>query len=181
MTELVFAPVGDEESAAAWRQVHNEIIPGAPLSLEQVVERSRVYALDLALLDGVVVGCSTVRPATDEEPVTVIVRILPPYRRRGWGTAFLAHAVRRAQELGAVSIQTIVLASNTDGWDFALRHGFVETERYTLEGDTVPYVHLAAQLADVVLAWPGVGPRALPRVPTPSGSPSSCRASGSGR
>jgi GNAT superfamily N-acetyltransferase len=151
MTDLLLAPVGDEASGAAWREVHNEIVPGAPLSLEQVVDRSRVYALDLALLDGVVVGCSTVRPATDEEPVTVIVRILPPHRRRGLGTAFLAHALRRAEELGAVRIQTIVLASNTDGWDFALRRGFAETERYTLEGDTVPYVHLAAQLADVVL------------------------------
>lgn len=150
MAALEFTPVGDERTADAWRQVHNEIITGAPLSLDQVVERSRTYALDLAVLDGVVVGCSTVRPATDDEPVTVIVRILPPYRRQGYGSAFLVHALQRAEELGAARIQTIVHASNTDGWEFAVRRAFVETDRYTLDGDTAPYVHLVASLDDLL-------------------------------
>jgi GNAT superfamily N-acetyltransferase len=149
MSALSFARVTDEQAARAWQQVHNEIIATDPLNLDQVVARSTTYVLDLAWLDEEVVGCSTVRPAADGDPVTVIVRVLPPFRRKGLGSAFLAHAVTRARELDAVRIQTIVLASNTDGLEFALRRGFVETDRYTLDGDTVAYVHLATSLDDL--------------------------------
>jgi len=142
MTGLSFTRVTDETTAGAWRRVHNLIIPSAPLTLEEVVARSTAYVLDLASLDEAVVGCSTVRPASGDEPVTVIVRILPAFRRRGFGTAFLAHALTHARDLDAEVVQTIVLASSSDGLDFALRRGFVETDRYTLDGDTVPFVHL---------------------------------------
>lgn len=37
---------------------------------------------------------------------------------------------------------TVVLASNSDGLDFALARGFVEHDRYTLDGNTVPFVDL---------------------------------------
>jgi len=146
MSVLSFTRVTNELTADAWAQVHNEIIASDPLTVEQVVGRSATYVLDLADLGGMVVGCSTVRPASGDEPVTVIVRILPTFRRRGLGTAFLAHALTHARELDAVRIQTIVLASNSDGLEFALRRGFVETDRYTLDGETVPYVHLATSL-----------------------------------
>jgi hypothetical protein len=52
--------------------------------------------------------------------------------------------------LEALAVQTIVLASNSEGLEFALRRGFVETDRYTLDGETVPYVHLEAALDRVV-------------------------------
>lgn len=150
MTVLTFTPVTDEVTANAWLQVHNQIIPSAPLTFEQVSTRSKVYCLDLARLADVVVGCSTVRPAADHDPVTVIVRILPAFRRRGLGSDFLLHALAHAQELEAVNIQTIVLASNLAGLEFALRRGFVETERYTLDGGAVPFVHLAISLVDAL-------------------------------
>jgi len=35
-----------------------------------------------------------------------------------------------------------VLESNRDGLEFAHRHGFVEHDRYLLEGQTVPFVDL---------------------------------------
>ena len=146
MSDLSLARVADEVIADAWAQVHNLIIPSNPLTVEQVVERSTVYVLDVAYLGGVVVGCSTVRPASAEEPVTVIVRILPAWRRRGWGSVLLAHALTHARAFGAVHVQTIVHASNADGLEFAVHRGFVETDRYTLEGDSVPYVHLARSL-----------------------------------
>jgi GNAT superfamily N-acetyltransferase len=148
-TGLSFIRVADELTAGAWLLIHNEIIASAPLTLEEVVSRSKLNALDLASLDGVVVGCSTVRPAADHDPVTVIVRILPAFRRRGLGSDFLVHALAHAREVGALDVQTIVLASNSDGLEFALRRGFVETERYTLDGDTVPFIHLATSLEPV--------------------------------
>ena len=149
MSSLTFTRVADEVTARAWLQVHNEIIPTDPLSLEQAVRRSTVNALDVAHLGGTVVGCSTVRPANDEDQVTVIVRILPAFRRQGLGSEYLVHALAQARDLDAVDIQTIVLASNTEGLAFALHRGFVETERYYLPGATIPYIHLARPLTDV--------------------------------
>jgi GNAT superfamily N-acetyltransferase len=150
MTAFSFTRVSDELTINAWLQVHNEIIPSDPLTFEQVASRSKDYALDVASLAEVVVGCSTVRAAADNDPVTVIVRILPAYRGRGLGSDFLVHALAHAQDLGAVDIQTIVLASNSEGLEFARRRGFVETERYTLDGDTVPFIHLATSLDDAL-------------------------------
>lgn len=39
-------------------------------------------------------------------------------------------------------IETVVLFSNLDGLRFAKNHGFAETERYLLPGDTVPWITL---------------------------------------
>lgn len=113
-----------------------------------MLARSRVNRLELAYDGDVLVGCSTVRPATDGAPVTVIVRILPEHRRRGLGTAYLAHLLDAARGLGADVVQTIVLESNVDGLEFALHRGFAESERYVLDGDTVAYVHLVRALAE---------------------------------
>jgi hypothetical protein len=50
--------------------------------------------------------------------------------------------MKRARELGAEVIETVVLSSNEDGLRFAQKHGFVETERYLLPGDTIPWIDL---------------------------------------
>lgn len=126
-----------------WRRVHNEIIPTAVLSEEEVRERSGRYLLDVAYLGDLLVGCSTVRPPTDEAPAaTVIARILPAYRGQGFGGQLYAHALAQARQFGAGTVETIVLGSNLDGLRFAEAHGFVEVERYLLPGDTVPFVTL---------------------------------------
>jgi GNAT superfamily N-acetyltransferase len=89
------------------------------------------------------VGCATVRPPADGEPVaTVIARVLPAYRRRGHGTALYEHGLTQARDLGATTIETVVLASNSDGLSFAEARGFVEIERYLLPGDKIPFVTL---------------------------------------
>jgi len=99
--------------------------------------------VEVAYLDATAVGCSTVRPPTgDPATVTVIARVLPDHRRQGFGEQLYQRGLARARELGARVIGTVVLASNEDGLRFARRHGFVETERYLLPGDTVPFVDL---------------------------------------
>jgi GNAT superfamily N-acetyltransferase len=141
-SRLVVVPADDDERVRDWQHVHNAVIPTAPLSLDDVRERSGRNALDVAYADGVLVGCSTVRPATEEEPVTVIARILPEHRHRGYGGQLYAHCLSRASAFGSGPLQTIVLATNEDGLAFAVGQGFVETERYVLEGDDVAYVVL---------------------------------------
>lgn len=128
---------------AEWREIHNAIIPTAPLSPDEVAERAGRNRLTQGYADGVLVGNATVRPPTGPDAAaTVIVRILPEHRRRGLGTAYLLHELAQARDVGAERIETVVLASNEDGLAFARAQGFVEHDRYLLDGDTIPFVDL---------------------------------------
>ncbi|WP_433341413.1 N-acetyltransferase family protein [Streptomyces sp. CA-253872] len=133
-------PRGDD-ALGDWRYVHNAVIPVKPLSLAEVRERAGRNHLDLAVADGVLVGSTTVRPPRDGV-ATVIARVLPAHRRRGYGEQLYASALRRAHALGATAIETCVLASNEAGLRFARAHGFTEIERYVLPGSTIPWVDL---------------------------------------
>jgi GNAT superfamily N-acetyltransferase len=135
---LRIAPV-DDESLEQWRDVHNRIIAPAPLTAREVAERSQRYSLTLGYWDGVLVGNATVRPL-EGGAVTVIVRILPEHRRRGFGSAYLLSLLHQVPSSVAAQITTVVLAANADGLAFALRHGFAETSRYRLNG--VDFVEL---------------------------------------
>lgn len=147
MTTLRIEPVDRDATLEDWRHVHNAVIPTAPLSVEEVRERIRRHRLAVGYLDGVLVGCTTVRPpADDPATATVIARVLPEHRGRGLGTALYAHGLAVAREFGVSAVETIVLASNEDGLRFALRHGFTEVDRYLLPGDTVPFVTLRRPL-----------------------------------
>jgi GNAT superfamily N-acetyltransferase len=126
-----------------WRSIHNAIIPTDPLSATDVAQRAAHNRLTLAHASGDLVGNATVRPPSSAHAVaTVIVRILPEHRRRGHGTAYLEAELAQARAMGARRIETVVLESNADGLRFALAHGFVEHDRYLLDGDTVPFIDL---------------------------------------
>jgi GNAT superfamily N-acetyltransferase len=144
--ELRFVEVGDERSLLDWQQIHNEIIPTDPLSLEEVRERSTRNRLEVAydVLGDVAVGNSTVRRPSDDVGAMVIARVLPAYRRRGIGTALYERGLEVAREWADERpVETVVLASNESGRAFALARGFVEVERYTLPGASIPYIALA--------------------------------------
>ena len=73
----------------------------------------------------------------------VIARVLPPYRRRGIGTMLFQRGLEAALSWADERpVETVVLATNEDGLGFALARGFVEVERYTLPGATIPYIAL---------------------------------------
>ncbi|MFD4557042.1 GNAT family N-acetyltransferase [Streptomyces sp. NPDC058469] len=145
MTDLDIEPVDpDEENALQdWRYVHNLIVPPASMSLDEVRERSGRNRLGNAYLGDVLVGCSTVRSPQGEDAVaTVIARVLPEFRRRGYGVALYENGLTRARALGAGAIETVVLAANADGVRFAEARGFVETERYVLDGESDLWITL---------------------------------------
>jgi ribosomal protein S18 acetylase RimI-like enzyme len=73
---------------------------------------------------------------------TVIIRILPEMRRKGYGTSYLRAEMVQVEGFGARRVETVVLASNADGLSFARAHGFVEHDRYLLDGDTLEFVEL---------------------------------------
>lgn len=145
MTDLRIEPVApDAENALQdWQHVHNLIVPPAAMSLDEVRERSGRNRLENAYLGEVLVGCSTVRPPEGADAVaTVIARVLPDFRRRGYGVALYENGLARARALGAGAIETVVLAANTDGVRFAEARGFVETGRYVLDGESDLWITL---------------------------------------
>jgi GNAT superfamily N-acetyltransferase len=143
VSDLHIRPVDDEATMEDWREVHNVVIPADPLSRDDVRERVGRNRLDVAYLDGVLVGCSTVRPPeTPGAAATVIARVLPEHRRRGFGSQLYAAALRHARTLGADGVETIVWAANADGLLFAEARGFVEVDSYLPPGADVAYLTL---------------------------------------
>lgn len=143
MTDLRIQAVDSDATLEQWRHVHNVIVPPAAMSLDDARERRERYRLENAYLGDVLVGCSTVRPPVGEEGVaTVIARVLPEFRRRGFGAALYENGLAHARVLGARVVETCVLAVNVDGLRFAERYGFVEIERYVLDGETEEWVDL---------------------------------------
>ncbi|MFI8948194.1 GNAT family N-acetyltransferase [Streptomyces sp. NPDC053750] len=140
---LRIATVDGDAMVEEWRHVHNAVVPPAAMSLDEARERCARYRLENAYLGDVLVGCSTVRPPEGEERVaTVIARVLPPFRRRGIGTALYASGLAHARVLGAGAVETVVLAANADGLRFAEARGFAERERYVLDGESDEWVDL---------------------------------------
>jgi GNAT superfamily N-acetyltransferase len=143
VTDLRMEPVAGDAMLEEWRHVHNVIAPPAAMSLDEVRERAARYRLENAYVGDELVGCSTVRPPGDADAVaTVIARVLPAYRRRGFGTALYLKGLAYARVLRAGVVQTCVLAVNEDGLRFAEKHGFVEVERYVLDGEDDLWIDL---------------------------------------
>ncbi|MFC8512894.1 GNAT family N-acetyltransferase [Streptomyces sp. NPDC057257] len=143
MAEIRFEQVAGERMVEEWRLVHNFVVPPAAMSVEAARERVGRNRLENVYLGDVLVGCSTVRPPQGVGGVaTVIARVLPEYRRRGIGAATYERALAHARVLGAEGIETCVLAANDDGLRFAERAGFVEVERYVLDGENDLWVDL---------------------------------------
>jgi GNAT superfamily N-acetyltransferase len=144
MTDLRIERVGTTQPLLEdWRHVHNVIVPPAAMDLEEVRERAGRNHLEVAYLDDVLVGCTTVRPPTDDTATaTVIARVLPAHRHQGLGEQLYVRALAQARELGARRIETVVLAANSEGLRFAERHGFVEFDRYTLPGESALWIDL---------------------------------------
>ncbi|MFE7777392.1 GNAT family N-acetyltransferase [Streptomyces sp. NPDC057445] len=143
MSKLRIEQPHDDATFKDWQDVHNEIIPTHILSLDDVRERAGRNHLEVAYEGDVLVGCTTVRPpGEDTSTATVIARVLPAHRGRGFGEELYARGLDRARTLGAEVIETVVLASNEDGLRFAQKHGFVEFDRYLLPGDTIHWIDL---------------------------------------
>ncbi|MFE9258944.1 GNAT family N-acetyltransferase [Streptomyces sp. NPDC006879] len=141
--ETASPTVEDTARRSDWRTVHNLVVATHHLTPPEVRERAGRHHLEVAYAGDVLVGCSTVRPPTDASATaTVIARVLPAHRRRGFGSRLYARGLERAGQYGAAAIETVVLESNQEGLEFALRRGFTEIERYLLPGEAIGYVEL---------------------------------------
>jgi RimJ/RimL family protein N-acetyltransferase len=139
---LRIVPVGLDD-VPLWRDIHNAVIPAHILTSDDVHERRTSNRLTLAYDAAELVGNATIRPPRpDSMTATVIVRILPEHRRQGLVSEYLAAMLTEARGMGARRIETVVLAANEDGLAFAARHGFVEFDRYVLDGQSAAWVSL---------------------------------------
>lgn len=140
--DLRIEPV-TETTAHTWAEIHNAIIPADPLSEADVLDRMTRNQLTLAYDGDVLVGNATLRPPTaDANVATLIVRVLPEHRGKGYGTEYYDWLLERVAELEPDRIETVLLADNADGLRFAESMGFEEHDRYVLDGDTAEWVDL---------------------------------------
>jgi len=143
MGDLRIRAVHGDGMLEQWRYAHNVVVPPAAMSLAGARARLGRYRLVNAYFGEELVGCSTVRPPTGDEAVaTVIARVLPGFRRRGFGAVIYEDGLAHARGLGAETVETCVLAVNEDGLRFAGRRGFVEVDRYVLDGEDDEWVDL---------------------------------------
>ena len=139
---LRIVPVGPD-TVGQWHDIHNVVIPAHALTEDDVRERMTRNHLTLAYEADVLVGNATIRPPRpDAMAATVIVRILREHRRKGHGSQYLVAMLAEARRMGARRIETVVLASNEDGLAFAGHRGFVEFDRYVLDGQDAEWVDL---------------------------------------
>ena len=131
------------ERLAAWREVHNEIIPTSPLSQDEVAERATRHRLTVgtsatpswAAPRSVPRRGSRARHRHRSDPRAVpAARARHGVPRRGPGG--------RPRPGAEPDSETVVLETNADGLEFAVKRGFVEHERYVVDGQTVPFVDL---------------------------------------
>jgi GNAT superfamily N-acetyltransferase len=140
---LRFEAPHDTATLEDWRHAHNTVVPDAAMSLDEVRERAGSYLLEVVYDGAELVGCTTVRPPEgDGSAATVIVRVLPPWRRRGIGADLFDRAMAQAARHGAPAVETVVWAANEGGLRFAQARGFVEVDRFVPEPGAVAYITL---------------------------------------
>lgn len=131
---LEIRPAETEEDITAFLAIRAAVDPEFPMTRESFDdERTTPGRLDVvALVDGEHVGCGFVERLYGDPQsttATVSVRVLAPFRRRGIGTALLAHVSAHAVELGATELYTGVRAEAGELVAFYTAHGFVEVGR----------------------------------------------------
>src|SRR5437763_10373115 len=107
MIELRAAKTDD--ALEAWRRVRSAVVPYERTpSLEELRHAAgpaRLYLL--ALIDGEVVGSGTAG-RSDTSGGSVTPRVLPPFRRRGIGTAILGALADHVAALGHATASAMV-------------------------------------------------------------------------
>lgn len=118
-----------DDDYEAWRAVRIGVVPGERCDTvaELRAQDSPDRLMLLALLDGVVVGAGTAARSDSGGRGFAAPRVLPPYRRRGVGTAVLRALAEHVSALGLPEVRGMV--EDPGSLAFATRFGFVEVDR----------------------------------------------------
>ncbi|MFF5158857.1 GNAT family N-acetyltransferase [Streptomyces sp. NPDC000348] len=170
MSGLRIEAVAGDAVLEQWRHVHNVIVPPAAMTLDEVRERvTRGYRLENAYAGDVLVGCSTVRPPQGADAVvTVIARVLPEHRRRGYGAALCASGIGHARG-GRRGRRDRGPGRRRGRRPVRSRaRGFDEVERYVLPGESELWLTLRPAPFP---SWTGGWGGAAQRFPQSCGNP----------
>ena len=157
-----------DEDYEAWRAVRIAVVPGErTLSVAELrATDSATRLLLLAVEDGTVVGSGIADRAETAGAGFAAPRVLPEYRRRGFGSALLRALAEHCTGLGLPMLQASV--DDEALLAFTERFGFIEVDREIEQvrsvGDERPPSALPAGVDEVTLSErPGCGRRALRR------------------
>ena len=172
---------------AAWCEVWTAIKPREPIVPEDVKRRlerqpERLYLL--AEEGGEIVGVGFAGPSQSPERTALAVRVLPPHRRRGIGSALLERLLEHADGLEPTSVSGEVSEDDSASVEWARNRGFeeygrqVELSRPLSGGERPPSPPAGIELAeleerhleDAYAVWVEGFPDmpVTPRVPAPS-------------
>ena len=107
----------------AWVRLKNAVVPNEPVSVEQMRPAEEGRLLLLADLEHGAVGCGIARPSSFAGRGFVAVRVLPPFRRRGVGTALLLALSDHVRGLDRHELHSFVYADDPGSVAFADRYG----------------------------------------------------------
>jgi GNAT superfamily N-acetyltransferase len=131
------ATSNDADLAAIMRIV-NEVTPENPTSLDELHWQDANYpgARFVAETDGTIVAMATTGRiymyGPEYERYWLGLCVLPPYRRKGIGSALYRSVSEYARAAGKTGLQTNVIETQVDGLAFLLHRGWEETERAKL-------------------------------------------------
>ena len=129
MSDLTIRPATSDADLESWNRVRRIVLPDEPIAtVEQMramaAEPDRVYLL--AELDGETVGHGLASDSNLADGFTM-PRILPGFRRRGYGSAVLEALLEQHRAAGRRTVASH--AQDEGSLAFALRHGFEEVDR----------------------------------------------------
>ena len=145
-----------DDDLEAWRAVRIAVVPGERcLSLAELREQdSATRLLLLAVEDGTVVGSGIADRAETAGAGFAAPRVLPEYRRRGFGSALLRALAEHCTGLGLPMLQASV--DDEAFLAFTEQFGFVEVDREIEQvrsvGDERPPSALPAGVDEVTLS-----------------------------
>jgi GNAT superfamily N-acetyltransferase len=122
-------PCVTDEDYEAWRQVRIAVLPyERTLSVAELrASESPERLMVVARVDGTVVGHGLSDRADSAGSGSVIPRVLPEHRRRGYGTALLERLIAHVEGLGFPMLRAG--ADDEGSLAFAHRFGFTEVNR----------------------------------------------------
>jgi GNAT superfamily N-acetyltransferase len=130
--ELTDIPSGAHPGLEAYAAVRNTVVPREPVTAEEVA-RSRLRKPGdvrmLARVDWHVAGCAGAIPSDLPDRTFAAIAVLPDFRRRGIGTAFLRRVAEIARAHGSSLVAGAIEEGDGAAAAFVSPFGFVEVLR----------------------------------------------------
>ncbi|HEY2792596.1 MAG TPA: GNAT family N-acetyltransferase [Micromonosporaceae bacterium] len=121
--------VSTDEDYETWRQVRIAVLPyeRCATTAELRAQERPTRLMLLASVDGTVVGSGWANMSETEGSASVAPRVLPEFRRHGYGTALLDALVAHARTLDVAAVSS--MCDDPGSMAFAEHFGFAEVNR----------------------------------------------------